>query len=103
MAQELWSVPHPKSKTPSGFDIHFVYDRENNEWEVECLLNVKQVIDKDTHKSKTQYLVLWKGYPLDYASWEPEEHLTNCQDEIREFWINIRKQVARGKKTGNHT
>ena len=31
------------------------------------------------------YLVLWKGYPLTEATWEPESHLTNALDILEEY------------------
>ena len=42
------------------------------EYEVEAILK---------HKGKGArrlYLVMWKGYPITEASWEPESHLRNA-------------------------
>ena len=42
------------------------------EYEVEAILK---------HKGKSArrlYLVMWKGYPITEASWEPESHLQNA-------------------------
>ena len=35
------------------------------------------------------YLVLWKGYPLTKATWEPESHLTNAPNILEEYvrWV----------------
>ena len=34
-----------------------------------------------------QYLVLWKGYPLSEATWEPESNLKNAPDIVKQFWV----------------
>ena len=31
------------------------------------------------------YLVLWKGYPLTEATWEPEFHLANALDILEKY------------------
>ena len=33
--------------------------------------------------ARCHYLVLWKGYPLHEATWEPESHLANAPDILR--------------------
>ena len=35
--------------------------------------------------AKRQYLILWKGYPLDEATWEPESHLTHAPEVQEEY------------------
>ena len=45
------------------------------EYEVEAILR---------HKGKGArrlYLVMWKGYPIIEASWEPELHLSKCSSD----------------------
>ena len=101
MAQKLWTAPHPLSneKTPCNYNVHDIYDQEKDEWEVEYILDVRDVVvDKEVNKVETQYLVLWTGYPFDYASWEPQKHLTNCQDKIDECWKIVKEANKRGKK-----
>ena len=34
-----------------------------------------------------EYLVKWKNYPLEEASWEPVANLTNAQEAIEEFHL----------------
>ena len=34
-----------------------------------------------------EYLVKWKNYPLEEASWEPVTNLTNAQEAIEEFHL----------------
>ena len=35
--------------------------------------------------ARRRYLVLWKGYPLHEATWEPESHLANAPDVLEEY------------------
>jgi hypothetical protein len=49
------------------------------EWEVEAVLN------KRTRGRRTSYLVKWKGYPLEEASWEPADHLANAHKAIHAY------------------
>jgi len=39
------------------------------------------------------YLVKWLGYPLEDSTWEPNEHLCNCQEAIRDYWLRPRSRV----------
>ena len=36
-------------------------------------------------KSKWQYLVVWKGYPLHESTWLPEEALVNAQEILADY------------------
>lgn len=53
--------------------------KKNQEWEVE------KIIRRGRFNNTTQYLVLWKGYSQDEATWEPITNLQNCQESIIEF------------------
>ena len=49
------------------------------EYEVEAILR---------HKGKGSsrlYLVLWKGYPIIEASWEPESHLQHAPQLLEDY------------------
>ena len=51
----------------------------NLEYEVEAILR---------HRGKgtwSQYLVLWKGYDLSEATWEPKSHLANAPDILADY------------------
>ena len=38
-------------------------------------------------KGWLEYLVKWKNYPLEEASWEPVMNLTNAREAIEEFHL----------------
>ena len=56
-----------------------VQDSQEPEYEVEAIL------DKRRHRRQVQYLVLWKGYPLHDATWEPLANLQYAQDLINKY------------------
>lgn len=52
-------------------------EEDENEWEVEEIVADKKVGDD------TFYLVKWTGWPVEYNTWEPLEHLTNASQAIQ--------------------
>jgi len=65
------------------------------EWEVERILNKRQV------REKNKYLVCWKGFMAESNTWEKKENLMNVQEAIKEFkkeyWQDM-KDVAKQKR-----
>ena len=68
----------------------------HEEYEVEAILR---------HKGKGArrlYQVLWKGFPITEASWEPESHLANTPQVMEEYFRRVatedkpRKSQIRG-------
>ena len=49
------------------------------EWEVERILNKRQV------RGKNKYLVCWKGFIAESDTWEGRENLKNAKETIKEF------------------
>ena len=58
-------------------------------YEVEAILK---------HKGKGArhlYLVMWKGYPITEASWEPESHLYNAPLTLEDYLRHVGSQDQR--------
>ncbi|XP_055964463.1 chromodomain Y-like protein [Sorex fumeus] len=52
----------------------------------EELYEVEKIVDKRKNKKgRTEYLVRWKGYCSEDDTWEPEQHLVNCEEFIHDF------------------
>jgi len=46
---------------------------------------VEKILDHKALRSGTLYKVLWKGYPEEDATWEPEENLTNAPQLLKQY------------------
>jgi hypothetical protein len=57
------------------------------EWEVERILDHRRY----GRNKVLQYLILWKGYPVHEATWEPIEHLDGTLDLVLDY--NERKRI----------
>jgi len=57
------------------------------EWEVERILNKRQVRGKD------KYLVCWKGFTVESDTWEGRENLKNAKETIEEFKKEYRQDM----------
>ena len=62
---------------------------EEPEWEVESVLDMRR---RGTH---VEYLVKWRGYPLEEASWEPKSHLTHAGEVLQEYEQRTRQRASR--------
>ena len=63
------------------------------EYEVEAILR---------HKGKGSsrlYQVLWKGYPITEASWEPESHLRNAPQILEDYLRRVAEVESRRPRT----
>ena len=49
------------------------------EWEVD------EILDDKVRYRKKQYLVKWKGFPIEESTWEPEENLENAQEILQDY------------------
>lgn len=60
-------TPPPIEIAPSGHEVH----------------EVEAVLDSRVRRNKVQYLVRWTG--TNDTTWEPYEHLDNCQESLKDF------------------
>jgi len=52
---------------------------EVEEWEVEKILNKRKI------RGVEKYLVCWKGFTVEYDTWEKKEDLGNAKEVLEEF------------------
>lgn len=57
---------------------------EDKSYEVEGIL-----AKKITYEGDVEYLVLWKGYKPDQATWEPPENCASCEAVVDRFERSI--------------
>jgi chromobox protein 1 len=60
-------------------------EEEDREYEVERILDVKTV------NKKREFLVKWKGFPVNSSTWEPEENLQHATDLVDAFLNKVEK------------
>jgi hypothetical protein len=54
------------------------------QYEVEAILDCR---DRKRGKCTVrEYLVKWMNYGPEHNTWEPEKHITNCDEMLAEFW-----------------
>ena len=44
-----------------------------------------ELLNSKTVRGRTYYLVLWQGHASAADSWEPAEHLANCQERVAKY------------------
>ena len=54
-----------------------------HKFEVEAILGERKV------RGKHQFLVKWKNYSLDKASWQTETNCENCPDLIKSYLLSL--------------
>jgi hypothetical protein len=57
------------------------------EWEVQEILDsrIKTLGKGKNKKTLLEYKVRWKGYPIEEATWQPEEDLDNAPEVMKEY------------------
>ena len=66
------------------------------EYEVEAILH---------HRGKgaqRRYLILWKGYPLSEATWEPASHLLNAPDILADYLWRVQHHTTMSTQKTTH-
>ena len=62
---------------------------------------IDKIIGKRILNNDKEYLVHWKGYLKNEATWEPESNLTNAKLAIAKFECEYEKQQKRKKNAKN--
>jgi hypothetical protein len=57
------------------------------EYEVERVLGHREV--KRGKHIRKEFLVKWLGSEHEHNTWEPEKHLTHCEDLLADYWANV--------------
>jgi hypothetical protein len=66
------------------------------EYEVERVLGHREV--KRGKQIRKEFLVKRLGYEHEHNTWEPEKHLTHCEDLLADYWANVASQGVREKQ-----
>ena len=89
-SREFERADQEESPPPIAVDGH-------EEYEVEAILR---------HKGKGArrlYLVLWKGYPITEASWEPESHLRNAPQVLEDYLRRVEEDHRHRRRNRGST
>jgi hypothetical protein len=63
------------------------------EYVVECLYT-----HRERTKGKKEYYVKWKGYGPEHCTWEPEAHLKNASECLKDYWADHKLKAAQAIK-----
>ena len=70
-------------------------------YEVERILDDREIKTGRGSTTKKEYFVKWLGYGAEHNTWEPEGNLTNCQELIQQYWDSMAAAaVARAHAKG---
>ena len=80
--KKCYSMQRPKESIElTEEEVQPVIENMRQEKEYE----VSSIDDMRKRKGQTEYHVQWKGYSRDQATWEPENNLEYCEDELHKF------------------
>jgi transposase InsO family protein len=85
---EPWHDRHEQDATAERMPVALEVNG-GEEYEIEKVLSARK------RKGTNQYLVQWKGWPSNYDSWEPEDHLQHAKDLVEEYWKHAKRRRFR--------
>lgn len=56
------------------------------EYEVERILRHRK---RKGRGRSWEFLVLWRGFDIASATWEPERHLAHAPERVAEYWASL--------------
>jgi len=71
---------------------------DKDEEETEEVYEVETVLDHNTRKNKTYYLIKWKGYSEEESTWENEDNVF-AEELVKEYWANANSEEAKHRET----
>ena len=69
-----------------------IVDEGAEEFEVDEIINHRK--QKHGRKTKTEYLIVWKGYPVHESTWEPTENVANAPEKIADYYRRVEGNTA---------
>jgi hypothetical protein len=72
------------------------------EYEIERILMHRDI--KLKKATKREFFIKWLGYGPEHCTWEPESHLQNAQEAIKDYWdLQKQLQIAQHNKLNKQT
>ena len=53
--------------------------------QIDAEAEVERIVAQRGRGARTRFLVYWKGYPLEEATWEPRAAIASAPDCLKEF------------------
>ena len=64
-----------------------IVDEGAEEFEVDEIINHRK--RKRGRKTKIEYLIVWKGYPVHESTWEPAENVANAPEKRADYYSRV--------------
>jgi len=71
---------------------------DKDEEKAEEVYEVEKVLDHHKKKTKTYYLIKWKGYNEEESTWEAEDNVF-AEELVKDYWANVNTEEANQKET----
>lgn len=59
---------------------------------------VERIMDKQKINGTWKYLIKWKGYPTEQATWEPVRNLSNTKKMLKDFELQLQLKEKKKEK-----
>jgi len=79
-----------KEARPTNVEESSMDEASEKEYDVEKVLDFRQ-----SRRKGREFKILWKGYPLSDATWEPEANLDNARKLVDEFLLGKQRPALK--------